>query len=96
MVVLAFGSRDARPDGKRVKFAKGVTFEEFGWASAVTLGLVFWGTGLLGILLLICTAIPIVGLRIWLHWRLDGVNAAAMGAACAVAEIVPLMVLAQF
>lgn len=96
MVVLAFGSRAARPDGKRSKFAKGVTFEEFGWASTATLALVFWGTGLLGILLLVCAAIPIVGLRVWLHWRLDGITAASMGAACAVAEIVPLLVLALF
>jgi adenosylcobinamide-GDP ribazoletransferase len=96
MVVLAFGSRAARSDGKRTKFAKGVTFEEFGWASTCTLALVFWGTGLLGILLLVCAAIPIVGLRVWLHWRLDGITASSMGAACAIAEIVPLLVLASF
>lgn len=96
MVVLAFGSRQSRPDGKRMKYAKGVTFEEFGWASTATLGLVFWATGLLGILLLICAAIPIVGLRVWLHWRLDGVTTASLGAACAIAEIVPLAVLAGF
>jgi cobalamin synthase len=96
MVVLAFGSRAARSDGRRTKFAKGVTFEEFGWASTATLAIVFWGTGLLGILLLVCAAIPIVGLRVWLHWRLDGITAASMGAACAVAEIVPLLVLALF
>lgn len=96
MVVLAFGSRAARPDGKRAKFAKAATFEEFGWASSATLALVFWGTGLLGILLLVCTAIPVVALRVLLHWRLDGITQASLGAACAIGEIVPLAVLALF
>jgi len=96
MVVLAYGSRAARLDGKRTKYAKGVTFEEFGWASTATLALVFWGTGLLGILLLVCAAIPIIGLRVAMHWRLDGITAASLGAACAIAEIVPLLVLALF
>jgi hypothetical protein len=47
-------------------------------------------TGLLGIVLFLCTAVPIVGLRLLLHRRLDGITPAALGAAGAVAETIPL------
>src|SRR5262245_8022152 len=50
MVVLAVGSRAARADGRRLKFAPAVTFREFGLASTATFALVFLTTEFLGLL----------------------------------------------
>jgi adenosylcobinamide-GDP ribazoletransferase len=96
MVVLAFGSLAARPDGRRVKFAPALTFREFGIASTVTFALIFSAGGIVGIALVLVTAGSLIGLRILLHSRFGGVSNAALGAACELAQLVPVALLAAF
>jgi hypothetical protein len=91
MVVLAVGSRAARADGRRLKFAPGVGFREFGVASTATFALVFLSTEFLGLLLVLATAAFTIGARVSLHRWLGGVNDTAM---LATGEAVQLLVIA--
>ena len=96
MIVLAFGSRAARPDGRRYKFAPALTFREFGIASTVTFALLFAVTGFLGVIMVIVAAVAVIGLRLLLHRRLDGVTDASVAAACELTQLVTLGLLALF
>jgi len=91
MVVLAVGSRAARQDGRRLKFAPAVGFREFGAASAATFALVFLSTEFLGLLLVLTTAACTIGARVFLHRWIDGVNETAV---LATGEAVQLLVIA--
>jgi len=91
MVVLAVGSRAARADGRRLKFAPEVGFMEFGAASAATFALVSLTSEFLGLLLVLSTAVVTVGARVFFHRWLDGVNDTAM---LATGEAVQLLTLA--
>jgi adenosylcobinamide-GDP ribazoletransferase len=90
MVVLAVGSRAARADGRRLKFAPDVTFREFGIASTATFAFVFLTTEFLGLLLVLATAAFAIAARVSWHRWIDGVNETAL---LATAEAVQLLVL---
>jgi cobalamin synthase len=91
MVVLAVGSRAARADGRRLKFAPSVTFREFGLASTATFAMVFLTTEFLGLLLVLATAAFTIAARVLLHRWIDGVNETTM---LATGEAAQLMILA--
>lgn len=94
MVVLAVGSRAARPDGRRLKFAPQVGFREFGLASAATFGLVFLTTEFLGLLLILATAAFVIAVRVASHRWLDGVNETVLLATAEATQLVVLATLA--
>lgn len=96
MVVMAVGSRAARADGRRYKFDPEIGFRELGVTSTVTFGLLFAATGFLGVVLALSVAAAVVALRTWLHRRLDGITDASLGAACELAQLVTLALLAPF
>jgi hypothetical protein len=96
MVVLAVGSRAARMDGKQVKFAPAVTFNEFALASAATFAVVFLAADFLGLLLVLATAALTVALRVIFHLRLGGVDSLSLHAGAQATEIVVLAILAAF
>lgn len=96
MVVLTVGSRAARQDGRRVKFAPELSFQEFGWASVIALTPLMAVTEFLGVLLAVCAASAIVIQRLLLHRWLDGVPPAALGAAHETTVLLTLAVLALF
>jgi cobalamin synthase len=96
MVVMAVGSRAARADGRRYKFDPQVTFRELGVTSTVTFALLFAATGFLGVVLVLSVAAAVVGLRTWLHHRLHGITCASLGAACELAQLITLALLAPF
>lgn len=84
LVVLAVGARQARADGRRVKFAPLVTFREFGVASTATFALIFLTTEFLGLLLILYAAALSLAARVALHrWRggVDDITLRATGAA---------------
>jgi cobalamin synthase len=91
IVVLAVGSRAARADGRRLKFAPEVTFREFGLATAATFALLFFAAEFLGLLLVLATAASTIAARVGLHRWIDGVNETAV---LATAEAVQLLILA--
>ena len=55
MVVIATGSREARSDGKQMKFSRELTFREFGIASTITFAVVFLTAHFLGLVLVLAT-----------------------------------------
>lgn len=91
MVVLAVGSRAARADGRRLKFAPDVTFREFAVASVATFALLFLTTEFLGLLLVLATAAFTIAARVFFHRWIDGVNDTVI---LATGEAVQLMILA--
>jgi cobalamin synthase len=91
IVVLAVGSRAARADGRRLKFAPDVTFREFGIATTATFALVFLTAEFLGLLLVLATAVLTVAARVFFHRWIDGVNETAVLAA---AEAIQILILA--
>lgn len=94
MVVLAVGSRAARADGRRLKFAPSVTFREFGVASTATFALVFLSTEFLGLLLVLATAAFTIAVRVALHRWIDGVNQTTLLAAGSATQLLILTLLA--
>jgi cobalamin synthase len=96
MVVLAVGSRAARPDGRRLKFAPELGFAEFGAASAATFALVSLSSEFLGLLMVLGTAIVTVAARVFFHRWLDGVNDTAMFATGEIVQLMTLALLAAF
>ena len=94
MVVLAVGSRAARADGRRLKFAPAVTFREFGFASTATFALVFLSTEFLGLLLVLTTAAFTIAARVFFHRWIDGVNETALLATGEGTQLVILILLA--
>ena len=90
MVVMATGSREARDDGRQVKFSRELTFREFGIASTAAFAVVFLTTNFLGLLLVLVTGMATIALRLSLHWRLGGVDRSSLHAS---GEFVQLAVL---
>ncbi len=96
VVVLAVGSRAARIDGRRVKLAPQLTFNEFALASTLTFAATFIATEFLGLLLVLSTAALTIALRVFFHRWLDGVNDTALSAAREVVQLTVLGLLATF
>jgi cobalamin synthase len=96
MVVLAVGSRAARLDGRRTKFAPGLTFNEFAVASALTFSIIFLTSEFLGLLLVLSAAFLTIGMRVLFHRWLDGVNATVLDATREVSTLATLALLALF
>ncbi|MGH7788860.1 MAG: hypothetical protein ACRERC_18465 [Candidatus Binatia bacterium] len=96
LVVLAVGAREARADGRRVKFAPLVTFREFGVASTATFALIFLTTEFLGLVLILYAAALSLAARVGLHrWRggVDDITLRATGAAIELSVLVLLVAL---
>jgi cobalamin synthase len=96
MVVLAVGSRAARLDGRRTKFAPKLTFNEFAVASALTFSIIFLSSEFLGLLLVLSAAFLTIGLRVLFHRWLDGVTTTVLDATCEVSTLATLGMLALF
>jgi len=93
MVVLATGARAARSDGRRLKFAPGVTFREFGWASTITFAVMFGTAELLGVVLGVAAAVISVAARVSLHRWLDGVTTTTLDAVCEIVQLLTVLIL---
>lgn len=91
IVVLAVGSRAARADGRRLKFAPEVTFREFGLTTAATFAVLLLAAEFLGLLLVLATAAFTIAARVCFHRWIDGVNETAV---LATAEAVQILLLA--
>jgi hypothetical protein len=76
MVVLAVGARDASSPTR--KLAPAVLFNEFAFASLLTLAAVFSIAEGVGILLGVTAAALTVGLRVLLHQRKGGIAAESL------------------
>jgi cobalamin synthase len=96
MVVLAVGSRAVRLDGRRTKFAPGLTFNEFAVASALTFAIIFLTSEFLGLLLVLSAAFLTIGLRVLFHRWLDGVNVTVLEATRELSTLATLALLAAF
>lgn len=96
MVVLAVGSRAARLDGRRTKFAPGLTFNEFAVASVLTFSIIFLTSEFLGLLLVLSAAFLTIGLRVLFHRWLDGIDTTLLDATCEVSTLATLTLLLLF
>lgn len=94
MVVVAFSARQARAGAAGPRFEPGITFREFGWASALAGAAVLATIDAVGLLAMLAVAAVAVVLRLVAHRWLGGVNAAVFAATGAIGEIVALAVLA--
>ena len=93
MVVLAFGSRAARPDGLGHSMVRSLTFREFGIATVVALWIALAQAGARGLLAILLVAATTIGCRILAHARLGGVTGDVLGA---IGEVVEALVFAVF
>jgi cobalamin synthase len=91
MVVLAVGSRAARADGRRLKFAPDVTFREFAVASVSAFAVVSLSAEFLGLVLIFATAALTIAARVFFHRWIDGVNDTVL---LATGEATQLLILA--
>jgi adenosylcobinamide-GDP ribazoletransferase len=96
MVALAVGSRAARADGRQMKFAPEVLFNEFALASTFTFAAVFLSTEFLGFLLVVASAVLIIGLRVFFHRWLGGVDRTTLHAGCEAVQLLGWALLAAF
>ena len=96
MVVLAVGSRAATAEGRRIKFAPGLRFNEFALATTLTFAFIAIATEFLGLLLVLGTATLSILLRVFFHRWIDGVNRTTVQAACEATQIMTLALLASF
>jgi adenosylcobinamide-GDP ribazoletransferase len=94
MVVVAFSARRARAGTPGPRFDAGLTFREFGWASAITGGAVLATIDAIGLLAMLPVAAVAVVLRLVAHRWLGGINESVFAAAGAVGEVTALLVLA--
>jgi adenosylcobinamide-GDP ribazoletransferase len=93
MVVLAFGSRPARPDGVGRTMVSTVKFREFGVATVGALWIILAYTAARGLLAILVVAVVTISCRIFVHARLGGVTGDLLGA---IVEINETLVLATF
>jgi len=93
MVVLAFGSHAARPDGLGNAMVRSIKFREFGTATVVALWIVLAQAGARGLVAILVVAATTIGCRILVHARLGGVTGDVLGA---IGEVVEALVLAVF
>lgn len=94
IVVQAYGSLAARPDGLAAAFVREMKFGQFGVASVSAMALTLVLSNAIGVLLLIGAATATVGLRVAVHRWLGGVAPATLDAAAEVAETVVLLLCA--
>jgi len=93
MVVLAFGSLPARPDGLGHAMVRSLTFREFAVATVVALWIVLAQAGARGLIAILLVAATTIGCRILAHARLGGVTGDVLGA---IGEVVEALVFALF
>jgi len=93
MVALAHGAREAGPAGDARKFGREVGSREFGIASAIAFAVMLSTADAIGLATVIVAAGATVGIRIYLHHRLGGINDQSLGA---VAETVETLVFVFF
>jgi adenosylcobinamide-GDP ribazoletransferase len=93
MVVLAFGSRPARPDGLGHAMVSSLTFREFGVATVAALWVMLANNGARGLVAILVVAVTTIGCRIFAHARLGGVTGDLLGA---IGEVNEALVLAIF
>lgn len=93
MVVIAFSSRQARVGPPGPRFEPGITFHEFGWASAITGALALASIDAVGLLAMLAVAAATVSLRLIAHRWLGGIDQPLFWASAEVGEIAALFVL---
>jgi adenosylcobinamide-GDP ribazoletransferase len=93
MVVLAFGSRPARPDGLGFAMVGSLKFREFGVATVFALWVALAATAARGLTAFILIAALTITIRILAHRKLGGITGDHLGA---VAELTEALVLAVF
>ncbi len=93
IVVLAFGSLPARPDGVGFTMVRSLTFREFGIATVVALWVTLAATAARGLVAALVVASVTIGCRILTHRKLGGVTGDALGA---IAEVTEALVLTVF
>ncbi len=93
MVVLAFGSHPAGPEGAGRALVQDVRFREFGVATVGALWLVLANTAARGLVAILALALATIACRIFVHARLGGVGGDLLGA---IVEINETLVLATF
>jgi adenosylcobinamide-GDP ribazoletransferase len=81
VVVLAYGSRALRADGRRLKYAREVGFREFAWASVFSFGVLFGFGQATGVGVGVLVAALVVTWRTGLHAVFDGVHDSLVWAA---------------
>jgi len=96
MVVIATGSREAREDGRQMKFSRELTFREFGIASTVVFAVVFLTTNFLGLLLVLGTGFLTIALRLLAHWSFGGVDRDSLHAAGEIVQLAVFGMIALF
>ena len=79
-----------------MKFAPEVLFNEFALASTFTFAAVFLATEFLGFLLVLASAALIIGLRVFFHSWLGGVDRTTLHAGCEAVQLLGLALLAAF
>jgi cobalamin synthase len=94
IVVQAYGSLAARPDGLAAVFVREMKFGQFGVASVSAMAAVLVLSNAIGVLLLVGAATVTVGLRILVHRWLGGVAPATLDAAAELAETVVILLCA--
>jgi cobalamin synthase len=94
MVVCAYGARDAARPGTGAKFHRELGFREFGWTSALALGLLLGALEAVGVAVAVAAASAAVALRLFWHRRRGGVSWEAVGATGEAVEATVLLVLA--
>lgn len=93
MVVLAFGSHAARPDGLGHAMVSTTKFREFGVATVGALWVMLANTAARGLLAILVVAAVTIGCRILAHARVGGVTGDVLGA---IGEVNEALVLAVF
>ncbi len=94
IVVQAYGSLPARPDGLAAVFVREMQFGQFGVASVSAMALILVLSNAIGVVLLVSAATATVGFRIAAHRWLGGVAATTLDAAAELAETVVLLLCA--
>lgn len=94
MVVLAHGSREAIASGEPRRFDPEVGFREFAVASVITFLVAFAAAEALGLVIVIIVSSVAVGMRLYFHHRLGGVNEHSLGAVAETAETLALLLFA--
>lgn len=96
MVVVAFSARRAREGAPGPRYDAAITFQEFGWASVFTAGILLVAIDAVGLVALLGVAAVSVLLRLLWHRWLGGVATTPLRAGGELAEIAALALFALF
>lgn len=96
LVIAAFSARLARPGAPGPRFAAGITFREFGWASVIAVGVSLVFLEAIGLVVALGAAAVSIVLRLVWHRWLGGINPPTLRASGEIVEVAALMLFALF